>query len=219
MRKKHGAKVTSEIDNIVEDELNQMPEIKLYNSAFEFMSTIQNRHRQFEKTNEIKKEYAKHIPFVPSNSMKPAFICIAATTLKNVCCNFKNTDNMTCPDGISNILSTKALNVRRTLEVGTSFLTDGKQIILHFCVIKEKEIPVYTVQTLQNSKEFREYANSSEKQYLYPKVNFPDHGTFGPVQITRVIVGDPDQKRIIQHIVYEKNNGLFGKNAAFRTKG
>ena len=142
------------------------------------MSTIQNRHRQFEETNSIEQEYAKHIPFVLSNSMKPGFIRIDATTLKHLCCNFTNIDNMTCPDGISNILSTKALNVRRTLEVGTSFLTDGKQIILHFCVIKEKEIPVYTVQTLQNSKEFREYANSSEKQYLYPKVNFTNHATF-----------------------------------------
>ena len=111
---------------------------------------------------------------------------------------------MTCPDGISDILSTKSLNFRRTLEVGTSFLTDGKQIIFHFNVIREKLVPVHTLQTLQNSEEFRTYANSSKEQYLYPEVNFPDHGTFGQVEITRVIVGDPGQKRIIRHIDIRK---------------
>jgi len=103
--------------------------------------------------------------------------------------------------------------------MGTSFLTDGKQIIFHFNVIREKLVPVHTLQTLQNSEELRTYANSSKEQYLYPEVNFPDHGTFGQVEITRVIAGDPGQQRIIRHIVYEKNNGLFGKNAAYRTKG
>ena len=155
------------------------------------MSTIQNRHRQFEEKNDIKEEYAKHIPIVPSNSMKPAFIRIDATTLKHLCCNFSTADNITTPSCISDIITLKALHLRRTLEMGTSFLTDGKQIIFHFNVIKEKLVPVHTLQTLQNSEEFREYANSSKEQYLYPEVNFPDHGTFGQVEITRVIVGDP----------------------------
>merc|ERR1712238_120668 len=100
------------------------------------------------------------MPIVPSNSMKPAFIRIDATTLTRLCCNFTDADNMSTPTCISDIMTLKALHLRRTLAMGTSFLTDGRQIILHFDVVREKIIPVHTLQTLQNSNEFRAYAET-----------------------------------------------------------